>query len=55
MKATPLILIAVGLAIGFRAGVWNIGAEGQLILGAIAGGGVALLLAASAGRAGSCR
>ena len=42
IKATPLVLIAVGLAIGFRAGVWNIGAEGQLTVGAIAGGGLAL-------------
>src|SRR3712207_6198690 len=30
VKATPLVLIAVGLAIGFRANVWNIGGEGQL-------------------------
>ncbi len=44
VKATPLVLIAVALSIGFRAGVWNIGAEGQLTLGAICGGGVALLL-----------
>jgi len=43
LKATPLALCAIGLAIGFRAGVWNIGAEGQLVVGAIAGGGVALL------------
>ncbi len=43
VKATPLVLIAVALSIGFRAGVWNIGAEGQLILGAICGGGIALL------------
>ena len=42
LKATPLMLIAVGLAVGFRANVWNIGAEGQFILGAIAGGGIAL-------------
>ncbi len=42
VKAAPLALIAVGLAIGFRANVWNIGAEGQLTFGAIAGGGVAL-------------
>ena len=35
LKAAPLILIAQGLAIGFRARVWNIGAEGQLIIGAI--------------------
>jgi ABC-type uncharacterized transport system permease subunit len=38
LKATPLILIATGLAIGFRAGIWNIGAEGQLVLGAVFGG-----------------
>lgn len=43
LKATPLVLCAVGLALCFRANVWNIGAEGQLIAGAIAGGGVALL------------
>ncbi len=43
VKATPLILIAVGLAVGFRAGIWNIGAEGQLTLGALAGGSVGLL------------
>jgi len=43
VKATPLVIIGTGLAIGFRAGVWNIGAEGQLTMGAVAGGGVALL------------
>jgi general nucleoside transport system permease protein len=42
-KATPLMLIAVGLAAGYRANVWNIGAEGQLTMGAIFGGGIALL------------
>ena len=42
IKAAPLILIAVGLAVGFRAGVWNIGAEGQLTVGVIAGGALAL-------------
>ena len=42
IKAGPLILIATGLAIGFRAGVWNIGAEGQYIIGAICGAAVAL-------------
>ncbi|MGK9232686.1 ABC transporter permease [Inquilinus limosus] len=42
VKAAPLILIATGLAIGFRANVWNIGAEGQLIMGAVAAGAVAL-------------
>ncbi len=44
LKAAPLAMIAAGLAAGFRAGVWNIGAEGQLIMGAVAGGGVALAL-----------
>lgn len=44
LKATPLILIGVGLAIGYRANVWNIGAEGQLIVGAITGGAVGLAL-----------
>lgn len=43
VKVTPLILIAVGLAIGFRASVWNIGAEGQFVIGAIAAGAAALL------------
>jgi len=42
IKATPLLLIALGLALCFRANVWNIGAEGQFILGAIFAGGVAL-------------
>jgi len=42
VKATPLILIAIGLSFGFRAGVWNIGAEGQFTIGALAGGAVAL-------------
>ena len=44
VKAAPLILIAIGLSLGFRANIWNIGAEGQYIMGAIAGGGVALAL-----------
>jgi simple sugar transport system permease protein len=42
LKAGPLMLCAVGLAAGYRANVWNIGAEGQLTMGAICGGGVAL-------------
>lgn len=42
VKAAPLVTIALGLAIGFRANVWNIGAEGQYVMGAIAGTGVAL-------------
>jgi len=44
LKATPLMLIGLGLAAGFRAGVWNIGAEGQFIAGAIASTAVALLV-----------
>jgi general nucleoside transport system permease protein len=42
VKATPLILCAVGLAIGFRANVWNIGADGQFVMGGICGGGIGL-------------
>ncbi len=42
VKAGPLILIAIGLSLGFRAGVWNIGAEGQYIAGAICGAAVGL-------------
>lgn len=42
VKAGPLILIAVGLSLGFRAGIWNIGAEGQYIMGAIFGASVGL-------------
>ena len=44
VKAGPIILIAIGLSIGFKAGIWNIGAEGQYILGAIFGASVALSL-----------
>ena len=44
LKATPLMLCALGLGLGFQANVWNIGAEGQLTMGAIFGGGVALWL-----------
>ena len=43
VKATPLLLIALGLAVCFRSNIWNIGAEGQFVMGAIAAGGVALL------------
>jgi simple sugar transport system permease protein len=42
IKGAPLILIAIGLALGFRAGIWNIGAEGQYIVGAIVGAGIGL-------------
>ena len=47
IKACPLILIAQGLAIGFKARIYNIGAEGQLIAGALAGGAVAIYSAGS--------
>ncbi len=42
VKAVPLVIIATGLAIGFRANIWNIGAEGQLTIGAIAATGIGL-------------
>jgi ABC-type uncharacterized transport system permease subunit len=50
VKATPLLLIALGLSVCFRANVWNIGAEGQFIVGAVAAGGVAMLADAGTGR-----
>ena len=37
VKASPLAIIAIGLAMGFKANVWNIGAEGQFTIGAITG------------------
>ena len=43
VKATPLLIIALGLAVCFRSNVWNIGAEGQFVIGAVVAGGVALL------------
>ena len=49
VKATPLLIIALGLAVCFRSNVWNIGAEGQYIIGAIFAGGVALLADKSTG------
>ncbi|WP_185983860.1 ABC transporter permease [Aureimonas mangrovi] len=42
VKAAPLAIIALGLSIGFRANVWNIGAEGQYVVGGLAGTGIAL-------------
>jgi general nucleoside transport system permease protein len=44
LKATPLVLCALGLALCYRSNVWNIGAEGQFLLGAIGGGGLALVV-----------
>ena len=43
VKATPLILIGIGLSFGFRAGIWNIGAEGQFTIGALVGGALPAL------------
>lgn len=43
VKAAPLATIAIGLSVGFRANVWNIGAEGQYVIGGLAGTGIALL------------
>jgi general nucleoside transport system permease protein len=43
VKATPLVLIAVGLTFCYRANLWNIGAEGQFIAGGALGGWLGLL------------
>lgn len=40
VSATPIVLTGAAVAIAFRAGYWNIGAEGQLLLGAIAAAGI---------------
>lgn len=40
VKATPLVLIGAGLAVCYLANVWNIGAEGQLVVGALLAGSV---------------
>ena len=50
LKATPLLLIALGLAVCFRSNVWNIGAEGQFVIGALAAGWVAMQADASSSR-----
>ena len=44
VKATPLVLIGAGLAVAYRANVWNIGAEGQLTAGAIMAGMIPVML-----------
>jgi simple sugar transport system permease protein len=50
VKATPLLVIALGLGVCYRSNVWNIGAEGQFVMGAVAAGGVALLADSTTGR-----
>ncbi len=50
VKATPLLLVALGLSVCFRSNVWNIGAEGQYVLGAIGGSWVALQATENTGR-----
>src|SRR6202008_4681371 len=42
VKATPLVMIAIGLALCYLANVWNIGAEGQFLIGAVAGSWLAV-------------
>lgn len=43
VKAAPLVLIGAGLAVSYTANVWNIGAEGQLTMGAVAGAALPIL------------
>ncbi|MGO9741414.1 MAG: ABC transporter permease [Roseiarcus sp.] len=48
-RAAPLILIGLGLTLGNRAKIWNIGAEGQYLVGALGGAGVAMVTQNSTG------
>src|SRR6516162_7810449 len=43
VKATPLVMIAIGLSLCYLANVWNIGAEGQFLIGAVCGSWLAVL------------
>ncbi len=49
VKAAPLVIIALGLSVGNRAQVWNIGAEGQYVIGALAAAGVGIAAGTSGG------
>jgi ABC-type uncharacterized transport system permease subunit len=49
VKAAPLIIIALGLSIGNRANVWNIGAEGQYIIGALCAAGIGVAVGGAGG------
>ena len=42
VKATPLVMIAIGLSLSYLANAWNIGAEGQFLMGAVAGSWIAV-------------
>lgn len=46
VRAVPLLLAGLAIAVAFRAGMWNIGAEGQLLIGALAAAGIAPALSA---------
>jgi len=46
VTATPILFTGAAVAIAFRAGYWNIGAEGQLLLGAIAAAGIGTMVGA---------
>ena len=49
LKAAPLIIIALGLSMGNRAQVWNIGAEGQYVIGALCCAGVGIAFGQTGG------
>ena len=49
VKAPPLMLCAIGLALCYRANIWNIGAEGQLLIGAVVASAVAIQVGEDAG------
>ncbi len=49
VKATPILFVAIGICIAFRGGVTNIGGEGQMIAGAVAGITVVLAIPQASG------
>lgn len=49
LKAAPLIIIALGLSVGNRAQIWNIGAEGQYVVGALCAAGVGIAAGTAGG------
>lgn len=49
LKAAPLVIIALGLSVGNRAQVWNIGAEGQYVIGALCAAGMGMAFGAAGG------